>query len=182
MRAYPLAMLGKPALDEKTTAGGRSQMLKPPSALDPVVPENKKQVDMHLSVATSVKNTSKLAVVRTAISRRVKHALELIVVRGANSRGAHLHVKGRENVVVGRDEAIVLDDDEAKQMGPKWILNGWMYIFHPTLQLYRMPYHELILLLRWALQSIHMHGMYLEHQWAEMRMKKKLIKVGHPRS
>ncbi|KAM6501164.1 hypothetical protein JOM56_004178 [Amanita muscaria] len=151
MKAYPLALLEKNEWDS-----GRDPQ-KLPTALDPV-PENKKQVDMHLSIATSIKNTSKSAVVRMAISRRVKHAIELIIARGANA-GDDIERK------------VIFDDQEAKEMGPKWVLNGWMYIFHPTLKLYRMPYHDLIPQLRTALQMIHDRGMRLEHQWEKLRAR-----------
>ena len=43
-----------------------------------------------------------------------------------------------------------------------------MYILHPTLKLYRMPYPDLVPLLRSALRLIHDRGMHFEHQWAKL--------------
>ena len=48
---------------------------------------------------------------------------------------------------------------------------GWVYICIPKLPVYRMPYHELVSLLRLALQTLYAHGMYLEHRWAKIRSK-----------
>ena len=120
MKAYPLAMLEKAGWECTT---------KLPTALDPV-PENKKQVNIHLSIATSIKNTSKLAVVRVAISRRVKHAIELIIARGANV--------GTTTV-----RGIVFDDNEAKEMGPKWVLNGMSYQWSSATYQRRRQYRRL---------------------------------------
>lgn len=162
MKAYPLAMLER--------FQGSFETPKLPSALDQVPEENKKQVDIHLSIVTSIKHTSKLAIVRSAIARRVKHALELIIARGANSSTITTRQQGKDGWENIQKNIIVFDDNEAKQMGPRWVLNGWMYIFHPTLKLYLMPYHELVPLLRDALQAIYARGMQFEHRWAEMRV------------
>jgi RNase P protein component len=105
LKAYPLAILrGDPDV---------------PCALDPV-PE-KKHVDMHLSVMTTIKSTDKRAVVRMAIHRRVKKALELIIVRGAKADAVTEWQRGVGKVQATR---MVFDDNEATEMGPKWVLNG----------------------------------------------------------
>jgi hypothetical protein len=84
------------------------------------VPE-KKHVDMHLSVMTTIKSTDKRAVVRMAIHRRVKKALELIIVRGAKADAVTEWQRGVGKVQATR---MVFDDNEATEMGPKWVLNG----------------------------------------------------------
>ncbi len=83
---------------------------------------------MRFPVITSIKNTSKCAVVRVTIRRRVKHALELIIARGANAGTV-----------------------------TEWSRSG------------KVPYHELVPLLRLALQTLYAHGMYLEHRWAKIQ-------------
>jgi hypothetical protein len=107
--AYPPAVLSGPSC----------KPLQLPSALHPVQ-ENKKHVDMRLPMFTSIKNTSKCAVVRVTIRRRIKHALELIIARGANV--GTVTERSRNGKVQRR--GIVFDDNEAKEMGPKWVLNG----------------------------------------------------------
>lgn len=79
---------------------------------------------MRFPVITSIKNTSKCAVVRVTIRRRVKHALELIIARGANA--GTVTEWSRSGKVQRR--GIVFDDNEAKEMGPKWVLNGKFFI------------------------------------------------------
>ena len=96
-----------------------------PSALDPV-PE-KKHVDMHLSVMTPIKSTDKRAVVRMAINRRIKKALELIIIRGAKAGTVTEWQRGVGKVQTTR---IVFDDEEAGGMGPKWVLNGKSDLFN----------------------------------------------------
>ena len=76
---------------------------------------------MHLSVITSIKNTDRRAVVRMAINRRIKKALELIIVRGAKADTVTEWQRGVGKVQATR---IVFDDNEATEMGPKWVLNG----------------------------------------------------------
>ena len=43
---------------------------------------------------------------------------------------------------------------------------GWSYIFNPTLDIYRMPYPDLIRILRTALRRIWERGMIMEERWA----------------
>lgn len=42
---------------------------------------------------------------------------------------------------------------------------GWSYIFFPTLEMYRMPYHDLIPPLRLALQAFQRQGRMMEAKW-----------------
>lgn len=44
--------------------------------------------------------------------------------------------------------------------------SGWTYIFFPTIEIYRMPYHEMIPLLRDLLRRIYELSQDLERKWA----------------
>ena len=44
-------------------------------------------------------------------------------------------------------------------------LIDWTYIITPTLSIYRMPYLELVLLLRTALRNLFDKGTIMERQW-----------------
>ncbi|KAF8639216.1 hypothetical protein AX17_001701 [Amanita inopinata Kibby_2008] len=189
IKAYPLALLertdweaantgeNEQAFAARTGRAEDTQCLCLPSALDPV--PDKRQVEMHLSIATSIKNTSKLAVVRTAINRRVKHSIELIITRGAHVNTTKVKQRSKDGWKEVEKKVIAFDDREAREMGPKWVLNGWMYIFHPTLLLYRMPYHDLVPLLREAFRRIYGRGIYLEQQWVAVRQNKSEQKSGN---
>lgn len=82
---------------------------------------------MHLSVMTPIKSTDKRAVVRMAINRRIKKALELIIIRGAKAGTVTEWQRGVGKVQTTR---IVFDDEEAGEMGPKWVLNGKSDLFN----------------------------------------------------
>lgn len=107
------------------------------------------------------------AVIRSKIATKIKTALSLIVTRGAD---VQRDAKGREMLVFNQGDA-----------GPDWILAGassasaattsyehpadWTYVFRPKLQLYRMPYEELIPILRDGLNSVRLRAQWLESQW-----------------
>ncbi|PFH51170.1 hypothetical protein AMATHDRAFT_3301 [Amanita thiersii Skay4041] len=180
LKAYPLALLEKynwsrtSDLEFRDVANGTEPIepslpapVKLPSALDPI--SNNSRIEMHLSVATSIRNTSKSAVIRTSIARRVKYAIRLIVTRGAYTKLVTVkRVENGEQKTV-KEKIVAFNDKEAEVRGCKWLLNGWMYIFHPTIHLYRMPYQDLIPLLRGALKLIYSRGILLERQWAKAR-------------
>ncbi|KAI0711988.1 hypothetical protein C8Q72DRAFT_223026 [Fomitopsis betulina] len=91
------------------------------------------------------------AVIRSKIATKIKTALSLIVTRGAD---VQRDAKGREMLVFNQGDA-----------GPDWILADWTYVFRPKLQLYRMPYEELIPILRDGLNSVRLRAQWLESQW-----------------
>ncbi|PCH37470.1 hypothetical protein WOLCODRAFT_158190 [Wolfiporia cocos MD-104 SS10] len=94
----------------------------------------------------------KSSVVRSKVGLRIKTAVALIVTRGADVRQ---DAKGRERIVFDGADA-----------GPKWLMQDWTYIVHPTLEIYRMPYQTLIPQLREALKSIKETAEALEEKWS----------------
>lgn len=82
--------------------------------LAPMLSNNTKPstVSMSLNMVTRKKKTSKLRHIRLAINRKVKNAISLVVVRGADAQ----NVNGRSS--------LVLNTEEAKEQGDKWILQG----------------------------------------------------------
>jgi len=42
---------------------------------------------------------------------------------------------------------------------------GWTYIFYPTIEVYSMPYHQLIPKLRHLLESLNLQAIRLENSW-----------------
>jgi len=92
--------------------------------------------------------------IRTTIMNKIKTAVNLIVVRGADTT----EVKGRP--------VLVFNQREGEHNQTRWILQGWSYIFFPTLHIYRMSYHDLIPKLRSALCFIYERGSAMETRWA----------------
>jgi len=80
----------------------------------PMILNNRRynRVAMSILTTTTKKQTSKKKHIRVKIVRKIKTALSLVVIRGADAK----EVKGRL--------ALVLDEEEAKKMGDKWILAG----------------------------------------------------------
>ncbi|KAJ6565483.1 hypothetical protein DFH09DRAFT_466694 [Mycena vulgaris] len=88
---------------------------------------------------------------RVQILRRFKTALNLIATRAAVVQ----QVKGRLK--------LIFDDTETAD---ECILQGWTYFLRPTLELYRMPYPELVGHLRPMLRDIWTRATAMEAQWA----------------
>ncbi|KAJ7439475.1 hypothetical protein FB451DRAFT_147207 [Mycena latifolia] len=89
---------------------------------------------------------------RSKIRRRLKTALSLIATRGAYTE----EVKGRPRLVV--------DETKAPE---NLILQGWTYFLRPSLELYRMPYPELVQLLRPMLREIWTRATKMEAEWTK---------------
>lgn len=130
------------------------------------------RISMSYLTVNNKKRTTGKQHIRTTINRRLKHAINLIVVRGADAK----EVKGRPTLVFGQHNDKTASD--------QWILRGtrnisvlrshalnrlrktgWSYLFFPTLHLYRMPYQELIPKLRTALEFIFNAGTKMEKRW-----------------
>ncbi|KAJ7284113.1 hypothetical protein C8J57DRAFT_753915 [Mycena rebaudengoi] len=88
--------------------------------------------------------------VRVQILRRFKTALSLIAVRAADVK----EIKGRLR--------IVFDEKPTEN----WILRGWTYRLSANPVLYRMPYPELVQVLRPALRKLWHQGTQVEWKWA----------------
>ncbi|KAG6896753.1 hypothetical protein C0992_006328 [Termitomyces sp. T32_za158] len=122
----------------------------------PIVLNNAREnaIPMSFINATSKKRTSNKKHIRVKIVSRLKIAINLIVSRGANVA----QVDGKTK--------LVMDEEEAAKMSDKWLSPGWTYIFFPTLEIYRMPYHEMIPLLRTSLRRIYNSTQSFERKWA----------------
>ncbi|EPS96408.1 hypothetical protein FOMPIDRAFT_1130523 [Fomitopsis schrenkii] len=107
---------------------------------------------VHVSLQKTM-STAELptAVIRSKIATKIKTALSMIVTRGAD---VQKDAKGKERIVFNQRDA-----------RPDWILHDWTYVFRPMLQLYQMPYKELIPILRDGLQSLRSRAQRLESQW-----------------
>ncbi|KAF8888835.1 hypothetical protein BD779DRAFT_1785659 [Infundibulicybe gibba] len=156
VRAFPIALLEKPETpwphpfaQRVDTWDARLARTEPGDEIAPMLLSNAKpgRIGMSLLTATSKKRTSKKKCVRLKISRKIKTAITLIVVRGAQ---------------VSEKGLLMLDADEAREKGDMWILPGWSYLFFPTLEIYRMEYPELVTILRNALRRIWETGKKME--------------------
>ncbi|CAL1709712.1 unnamed protein product [Somion occarium] len=110
-----------------------------------------RQAKMSFVKVVSIKGIHKSAVIRNRISYRLKTALSMIVIRGADVK---LNKKGQEEIVFNENEA-----------GRHWIMPNWTYIAAPTLEVYRMPYTELVPALRQLLLRVNSHAAFAERNW-----------------
>ncbi|KAF7366804.1 60S ribosomal protein L18-B [Mycena sanguinolenta] len=94
---------------------------------------------------------------RVRILRRFKTAVSLVVTRGA----------GAKEVNNGRLR-LVFDEKDAGE----WILPGWTYYLRPGLELYNMPYPELVDAIRPALRDLWKRGMAQEERWTAAALGK----------
>jgi len=94
------------------------------------------------------KKVHKKAVIRNSIITRLKTAISFIVVHGADGEVVNGKLRLSFNT-------------ESKQQ----ILHDWVYIFFPTIEIYRLPYPELVKTLRDALGTIYDSGLSMELSW-----------------
>ncbi|KAH9956828.1 hypothetical protein BGW80DRAFT_1386103 [Lactifluus volemus] len=101
-----------------------------------------RSVDMSMQFVSFKSHVVLKPVVRTKIKRRLREVVKLIVTRGA----AVEESRTGQKVVVLREEDVGAD---------KWIVPDWTYIARPTTELFRMPFAELLDLMRKTLESLH---------------------------
>ncbi|KAJ6625118.1 hypothetical protein B0H10DRAFT_2003779 [Mycena sp. CBHHK59/15] len=151
--AIPMGLLHKPDLSlfpepfdswaDRVARGAPTGSVAPMRLNDP----RPNRISMSLQLLSNRNATH----VRVQILRRFKTALNLIVTRGADAKD----VKGRLQLVF---------DEENDPY--RWILQGWTYTLRAQLDLYQLPYPELVQRLRPALRTIWFRGTWMEEQWA----------------
>ncbi|KAK0229993.1 hypothetical protein EDD85DRAFT_127205 [Armillaria nabsnona] len=94
------------------------------------------------------KTVHKKKYLRVIIARKIKTAIALIMSRGLD---------------VGSDGKLVLND---RDHCDKLIVDGWSYVISPQLEIYRMPFEDLVKGLRKSLLQISNGIRQLEQQWA----------------
>ncbi|KAK0447137.1 hypothetical protein EV421DRAFT_2033544 [Armillaria borealis] len=94
------------------------------------------------------KTVHKKKYLRVIIARKIKTAIALIMSRGLD---------------VGSDGKLVLSDREDCD---KLIVDGWSYVISPQLEIYRMPFEDLVKGLRKSLLQISNGIRKLEQQWS----------------
>ncbi|KAG6874013.1 hypothetical protein C0995_007970 [Termitomyces sp. Mi166 len=173
VKAVPFAILTKPEqvwttpsnlpidtwterMKRLTNTNANLETGQEPLQVAPIFLNNAKKdaIPMSFVNATSKKRTSNKRHVRGKIASRLKVAINLIVTRGADV------------VTVDGKPKLVMNEEEAEKMSDKWVSPGWTYIFFPTLEIYRMPYHDMIPLLRDSLQRIYDLSQKFERKWA----------------
>ncbi|OCH88740.1 hypothetical protein OBBRIDRAFT_733872, partial [Obba rivulosa] len=144
LRAIPKALLYKPEVPYPDPPYG-------PAKKDP------RKVDVSLLKIVAKRSVHKSAVIRTKVSIKFKTAMSLIVTRGADA----------ETDKKGRTKLVFRSGDAGKD---RWTLEAdWTYLAILNLELYRMPYTQLIPDLRRALTLIKTRAEKLNAQWQQQR-------------
>ncbi|KAJ7641404.1 hypothetical protein FB45DRAFT_356817 [Roridomyces roridus] len=163
LRAIPMGILEKPTTpiravepfdtwDARVARGASSGTVAPMTLREPR--PNRLSMSLQFSTVSGFSTHQ-----RTQIVSRFKTAVSLIAIRNAQ-------VHGRKRLVF-----------EEGAEPEEWILQGWTYHVRPTLELYRMPYPELVGILRPMLQDIWTRGMKLEEQWTLASLAKLMPSV-----
>ncbi|KAG7095986.1 hypothetical protein E1B28_006669 [Marasmius oreades] len=124
----------------------------------------RKRLPMSLRIIATMKSTSKKRVVRTKITNKLKTAIELVTIKGAEVK----KVDGKET--------LVMNAEKAEKMSREGVMRGWTYIFFPRLAIYLMPYTKLVPLVEKALSVAYVQASSLERSWAI----KALVQKGSP--
>ncbi|KAE9405571.1 hypothetical protein BT96DRAFT_812109 [Gymnopus androsaceus JB14] len=109
---------------------------------------NPGRLSMSLVTVVGKKATSKKKVVRLRIINKMKTALSLAIIRAAEVKNGKL----------------VLDESPPRE---HLIHQGWTYTIYPKLEVYRMPYTELVPSVLQALNNMHQKIELLENDWAK---------------
>ncbi|KJA23853.1 hypothetical protein HYPSUDRAFT_65970 [Hypholoma sublateritium FD-334 SS-4] len=129
---------------------GRNSVPRPPH-LESRLQRAARRVPMSFTVSTSKKRMGPHAYIRAKIVKRLRGVIDLIV-----SRGAHVVTKETS------EPEVCLSEDES---GRKWSMQGWMYVFYPTTDIYRMPLPELITVVRECLTQMNEKAIKMENTW-----------------
>ncbi|KAJ8083365.1 hypothetical protein PM082_009237 [Marasmius tenuissimus] len=106
-----------------------------------------------------IKTTSKKKVVRGRITNRLRTAIALATVKGAEVK----EVDGKETVV--------MNEEKGTKMLKEGVRSGWMYTFIPSLEVYLMPHAKLIPLVEKALSTVSNGIVDLERTWAKKALR-----------
>ncbi|KAJ7576851.1 hypothetical protein C8J56DRAFT_1061572 [Mycena floridula] len=102
----------------------------------------------------------KSAVIRSTTLRRLRTALNLVFIRDATVQNGKLRLENKPSAETP--------------------LRGWAYVFIPTLECYRMPYTELVPLIRKAMITLRQNALALEQKWKQKSVMESR-KVPQPR-
>ncbi|KAF9078617.1 hypothetical protein BDP27DRAFT_19926 [Rhodocollybia butyracea] len=116
------------------------------------------RLSMSLVTVVGKKATSKKKVIRLRIINKLKTAFGLVVLRAAEVK----------------DGKLVLDTGIPRQ---HLIHQGWMYSVYPKLEVYRMPFTELVPTVLQLLEAIHMKIVTLENEWAQKSFQAHGLKL-----
>ncbi|KAF7972132.1 hypothetical protein HWV62_18860 [Athelia sp. TMB] len=154
VRAFPKALLAAPAAPWPDPPFAPARVVPWGAQLKRLLGEEGEgevrgvSLDMAMVCIVGIRATHKSAVVRKKIAARLKTAVALVAARGAR-RGAAQGLVFREG----------------ERAPEEWVSPDWIYTFLPTLAVYRMPYPELVTLLRAALDGINAKKRVLEAKW-----------------
>ncbi|KAL0946006.1 hypothetical protein HGRIS_012282 [Hohenbuehelia grisea] len=160
-QAFPFAVLDRPTEPPKEPIA--RQLLQPATWDERIwwfMDENKdacsglrsrpKRMPMSLFISVPKRTSSKKACLRGKIRQRVRTAISLVVARGADGVRDK---KGRMR--------LVMDEKNVREL----VKPGWTYLIHPALSVYRMPYPELVHILRKGLLSMYTGATRIESRW-----------------
>ncbi|KAI5476274.1 hypothetical protein MNV49_007911 [Pseudohyphozyma bogoriensis] len=113
---------------------------------------DKKAYGVNLTVITSKAKISKKATVRNEVRRRIRDAVRVLVMRGAVVQDGELRC------------------DKAREGPRKWLVPGFSYMVHPTLDVYRAPFPQLVDEVGNALRTVkeRIEAKQLEQEWATL--------------
>lgn len=145
--AIPSALLERPQVQSEPfirnykTWGNRN---------DKMASSEPRRIPMSFWTVITIKSTHKATVIRWTIHKRLLTALNLIVARGATG----VNHKGERKVEMNEENSL-----------GRLILADWTYVFRPGLEIYRMPWANLIDLLSSALGYIHRVAKEKDSRW-----------------
>jgi hypothetical protein len=136
--------------------------------------EERGRVHMPVAMIIGKQAVHKHATVRSTIAKKLKLAASLVVIRGAEVK---METSGNS-----AQDKIVFDAEKAG--ADKWLMKGmfcgyfawhsysnhglgWIYVFLPTLEIYQMPYTELIRRLSPALAEVKRRASVMQATWDE---------------
>ncbi|KIJ40394.1 hypothetical protein M422DRAFT_780706 [Sphaerobolus stellatus SS14] len=127
--------------------------LAPQATLPSPGDSRRKKYTLPISAAISVPKTlHKSAVLRNKLKSRIREALRMVVVLGAKVSG-----EKEDAVEITTAEGISLESkDDAL------VVQGWVYVFRPTLELLRCPWPTLIKQMRIGLENVRKTAIALE--------------------
>ncbi|KAI6041482.1 hypothetical protein EDC04DRAFT_2892973 [Pisolithus marmoratus] len=118
------------------------------------------QLDISLIFKTFKKNTHKRTTLRRRLSRKLFAAISLVLTKGASTDSTKVPFRK-----VSSPNPLPTLTFDATTLPP--VLTDWTYVITPKLEVYRLPYTNLVAYVRKALGQVYSQAMKLEETWKE---------------
>ncbi|KAI6015147.1 hypothetical protein F5J12DRAFT_519477 [Pisolithus orientalis] len=121
------------------------------------------QLDLSLVFKISKKNTHKRTTLRRRLSRKLSAVISLVLTKGADVDSPKAPFRDSKVSSPNRLSSLTFNATTASPP----VLADWTYVITPKLEVYRLPYTNLVTYIRKALGQLYFQARNLEETWKD---------------